>query len=102
MGTLAIVAQYCGIITTIAAAVALLVKPVREKLFGLTEIKEGQKCLLRAQMLSIYYHAKDNSNTIRQYELENFLLMYAAYKAMRGNSFMTKINKEIMEMEVTT
>jgi hypothetical protein len=102
MGTLDIVAQYCGIVTTIAAAVALLVKPVREKLFGLTEIKEGQKCLLRAQMLSIYYNAKDNKNVIRQYELENFILMYAAYKAMKGNSFMGKVNKEILEMEVVS
>lgn len=102
MQYIAIAAQVCGFLTTIAAAVALLVTPVRNKLFGLTDIQEGQKCLLRAQMLSIYYKAKDNGCRVRQYEFENFVLMYAAYCAMKGNSFMRKINAEMQEMEVVT
>jgi hypothetical protein len=51
-------------------------------------------------MLQIYYRGKDNNNTLRQYEFENFCLLYAAYKAEKGNSFIDKINKEIQEMEV--
>ena len=100
MVTFAQVAQVCGFITAIAAAIALFVKPVREKLFGLNEMKEGQKCLLRSEMLQIYYRGKEHDNVLRQYEFENFCLLYAAYKAEKGNSFIDKINKEIQEMEV--
>ena len=94
------VAQISGFITAIAAAIALFVKPAREKLFGLKEIREGNKCLLRSEMLQIYYRGKDRSNTLRQYEFENFCLLYSAYKAEKGNSFIDKINKEVQEMEV--
>lgn len=94
------VAQVCGFITAIAAALALFVKPFRAKLFGISEMREGQKCLLRSAMLQIYYRGKDHNDTLRQYEFENFCLLYAAYKAEKGNSFIDKINKEVQEMEV--
>lgn len=100
--TLSNVAQICGFLTTIAAAVALLVKPIRNKLLGLSEMQEGQKCLLRSEMLAIYYKGKDHENTLRQYEFENFCLLYAAYKAEKGNSFIDKIKAEVFEMEVIT
>lgn len=100
--TLSSVAQICGFLTTIAAAVALLVKPIRNKLLGLSEMQEGQKCLLRSEMLAIYYKGKDHNNTLRQYEFENFCLLYAAYKAEKGNSFIDKIKEEVFEMEVVT
>lgn len=100
MITFAEIAQICGFITAIAAAIALFVKPIRAKLFGLSEIREGQKCLLRSEMLQIYYKGKERENTLRQYEFENFCLLYAAYKAERGNSFIDKINHEVQEMEV--
>lgn len=100
MITFAEIAQICGFITAIAAAIALFVKPIRAKLFGLSEIREGQKCLLRSEMLQIYYKGKERENTLRQYEFENFCLLYAAYKAENGNSFIDKINHEVQEMEV--
>ena len=62
-------------------------------------IIQGIKCLLRSEMLRTYYHNKD-SETIRQYELENFIALYKAYKALRGNSFIDKIYKEVMSWEV--
>lgn len=62
---------------------------------------QGLKCLLRSEMLNTYYHNKDNEK-IRQYELENFIMLYKAYKAIRGNSFIDKIYKEVMEWEVIT
>ncbi len=96
------IAQVSGFIVTIAAALALFVKPIRSKLFGLNEIREGQKCLLRSEMLQIYYKGKERNNTLRQYEFENFCLLYNAYKAEKGNSFIDKINKEVNEMEVVT
>jgi hypothetical protein len=94
------VAQVCGFITAIAAAIALFVKPIRAKLFGLNEMREGQKCLLRSEMLQIYYKGKEHDGELRQYDFENFCLLYAAYKAENGNSFIDKINNEVQEMEV--
>ena len=101
MVTFAQIAQISSFITAIAAALALFVKPFREKLFGFKDIHEGQKCLLRSEMLQLYYRGKDNNNTLRQYEFENFCLLYAAYKAEKGNSFIDKIKTEIDKMEVT-
>ena len=102
MVTISQIAQFCGFVTAIAAALALFVKPIRAKLFGLNEMREGQKCLLRSEMLQIYYRGKDNNNVLRQYEFENFCLLYSAYKAEHGNSFIDKVNKDVQEMEVVT
>ena len=55
----------------------------------------GVKCQLRSDMLRIYYQYKDEKK-IRQYELENFIYLYKAYKALHGNSFIDKIYKEVM------
>ena len=92
---------YCSLILNVAAVVALFVKPVREKLFGFHDYREGQKCLLRSAMLSIYYMAKTD-NKIRQYDFENFALLYAAYKAEKGNTFIDKIKSEVFDMEVVS
>ncbi len=62
-------------------------------------IIQGIKCLLRSEMLRTYYHNK-NSEKIRQFELENFIALYKAYKALKGNSFIDKIYKEVMSWEV--
>lgn len=59
----------------------------------------GMKCLLRSEMLKTYYHHKE-TETIRQYELENFVFLYEAYKALKGNSFIDKIYAEVMSWEV--
>lgn len=64
-------------------------------------IINGMRCLLRSEMLRIYYHNKENG-TIRQYELENFVYLYKAYKALKGNSFIDKIYEEVMTWEVIT
>lgn len=94
--------QICGLITNLSAVCALLIKPVREKLFGISDMREGQKCMLRSGMLSIYYSGQDHDGRIRQHDYENFVLMYQAYKAMKGNSFIDKIYKEVQKMEVVT
>lgn len=64
-------------------------------------IKEGNKCQLRAEMLRIYYHCVD-AKSIRQYELENFITLYGAYKALGGNSFIDRVYAEVMELRVIT
>lgn len=93
------VAWVCSSLTTIAAAVVLIVKPVREKVLGVKREDEGIKCLLRADMLRIYYHNRE-SKQIRQFEYENFILEYKAYKAMKGNSFIEHIKSDVDEWEV--
>lgn len=62
---------------------------------------QGVKCLLRDRMLHIYYK-NEEQKTIRQYQLENFVFLYKAYKALKGNSFIDKIHEEVMSWEVVT
>ena len=52
-------------------------------------------------MLRIYYRHQEN-RIIRQYEYENFVYLYEAYKALKGNSFIDKIYKEIQGWEIIT
>ena len=67
----------------------------------LRKIQNGEKCQLRSEMLKIYYHNRE-ARTIRQYEYENFVMLYEAYKALKGNSFIDKIYDEVKEWEVIT
>lgn len=68
---------------------------------SISKVANGQKCLLRSDMLSIYYHNREKQ-TIRQYEYENFVLLYEAYKALKGNSFIDKIYEEVHSWEIVT
>jgi hypothetical protein len=92
--------QILGLITSFAAAAAIIIKPIREKLFDTRRTQEGQRCMLRAEMLSIYYRGQDAGGKLRQYDYENFVLLYAAYKALDGNSFIDTINEKVKNMEV--
>lgn len=65
------------------------------------KIAEGVKCLLRSKMLETYYRHKD-TKSMRQYEKENWVLLYAAYKALKGNSFIDDINKEVKSWEIVS
>lgn len=93
------IAQWAGCFTTIAAAITLLVKPLRERILGLHNAQEGQKCLLRADMLRTYYRHRE-TQTIRQYEYENFIMEYNAYKSLHGNSFVEHIYEEVRNWEI--
>ncbi len=101
MQWLSIIAQCAGCITTVAAVLTLLIKPLRERVLGLRNVQEGQKCLLRSDMLHTYYKHRE-SKTIRQYEYENFILEYQAYKALHGNSFMDHVYEEVSSWAVLT
>ena len=78
-----------------------LVAALAPMLLAVSKVCNGQKCLLRSDMLDIYYHNREKK-TIRQYEYENFLMLYEAYKALHGNSFIDKIRKEVDEFEVVS
>lgn len=80
----------CGIITSLAAAVAVIVRCF----VWMKRLTEGQKCQLRSEMLRIYYKHADEKG-LRQYEFENFSYLYKAYKALGGNSFIDRIGEEV-------
>lgn len=95
------VVTICSGITTILALVVILVKPIRERVLGLHDIREGVKCQLRSDMLRTYYKHKDTKK-IRQYEYQNFLYSFDAYTALKGNSFVKKIRNEVDTWEIET
>lgn len=63
------------------------------------KIANGTKCQLRSEMLRIYYKHVETEQ-IRQFEYENFVLLYEAYKALHGNSFIDKIYEEVHSWEI--
>lgn len=65
------------------------------------KIADGVKCLLRSKMLEIYYRHLE-TESLRQYEKENFVMLLAAYKALKGNSFIDDIANEIKTWKVTS
>ena len=95
------IAKIFGNITGIIAFMAIVVKPVREWLFGMKDMREAQRCQLRSDMLHTYYKHRED-DTIRQYEKENFLMEYAAYKALGGNSFIDDVKDEVRKWDVIT
>lgn len=99
MESLSKLAALSSEVTVILAAVAMLVKPLRNKLLGLDKLTDAIKCQLRHDMLHAYYRHRED-RTIRQYELEDFLYLYRGYKALGGNSFIDRIKSEIDEWEI--
>lgn len=88
-------------IATLIAEVGVLLSVVLPVIKNVNKVSDGQKCLLRKDMLDIYYHNREQKK-IRQYEYENFVFLYEAYKALKGNSFIDKIYDEVREWEVIT
>lgn len=99
MESLSKLAALCSEVTVILAAVAMLVKPLRNKLLGLDKLADALRCQLRHDMLHTYYRRQED-RTIRQYELEDFLFLYRGYKALGGNSFIDRIKDEVDDWEV--
>ena len=87
-----------GILSIITLA-SLLIKPIRKKIFNNNRSLEGELCLLRSEMMKTYYKNLD-TRTIRQYEFENFIKLYEAYKSLGGNSFVDEINEEVRHWKV--
>lgn len=91
-------------ISTIAALIAeigVVVGVLVPVVVRVRKISNGTKCQLRSEMLRIYYrYAKDGE--IHQYEYENFVMLYEAYKALGGNSFIDKIYEEVREFKIVS
>ena len=88
-------------IIALASAAVTLVGIIVSYLDTIDKVVDGQRCLLRSEMLRIYYHNRDRGE-IRQYEYENFVYLYEAYKKLKGNSFIDKIYKEVQKWKVLT
>ena len=99
MNLFELIVGICAGIVTVINFIVLFVKPVRDKVLGLRAEDDGIKCLLRSEMLKIYYANRDDKK-IRQYEYENFCHLYKAYKAKGGNSFIDHIKEEVDEWEI--
>ena len=83
----------------IIGEVVALLATILPVFMQLHKIRKGTLCQLRSEMLRIYYH-NQRDGKIHQFEYENFVYLYEAYKALRGNSFIDKIYKEIQDWEV--
>lgn len=86
-------------VATLITEIGILLGVVVPLIVWVLKIANGQKCQLRSEMLRIYYQHKDEGK-IHQYEYENFVFLYEAYHALRGNSFIDKIYKEIQSWEI--
>lgn len=88
------------IITLVSEVIALLGVLVG-CIVSIGKVMSGTKCLLRSEMLRIYYRHQDTGE-IRQYEYENFVYLYEAYKKLKGNSFIDKVYAEVKKFKVIT
>lgn len=95
-----LIIEFLGV-GTVIALLKDFIKMRKEQKKELELIKDGQKCQLRNEVLKVYYRRVD-TRSIRQYELENFITLYKAYKALGGNSFIDKIYEEVMEFKVNS
>ena len=91
--------DYLTTITTLIGEAGVLLGVIIPVITTVKKISDGQRCQLRSEMLRIYYHCQ-KTGKIRQYEYENFVMLYNAYKALKGNSFIDKIYDEIKEFEI--
>ena len=93
------IVQWAKDICSIATCAALLIKPVREWLMGTEAVREGQRCLLRAEIVRLYYRHREEKK-LREYEFKLLEQCYKAYKTLGGNSFIDHIYTEMLEWEI--
>ena len=86
-------------IVTLIGEIGVLLGVIIPVIVSIRKIATGTKCQLRSEMLRIYYRHRE-SEKIRQYEYENFVMLYEAYKALKGNSFIDNIFKEVESWEI--
>jgi hypothetical protein len=90
------IAKVIGSVTAIIGALLAMYKLYSEW----KKAKNGQLCLLRNEMLKIYYKHKETEE-LPQYEAQNFIMMYEAYKARGGNSFIDEVHDHVIKWELS-
>ena len=88
-------------IVLLIGEISVLVGVIIPVIVWIMKIANGQKCQLRNEMLQIYYKNHE-TRVIRQYEYENFVFLYEAYKALKGNSFIDKIYNEVKTWDIVS
>lgn len=88
-------------IVTLIGEISVLLGVIIPVIMNMRKIANGTKCQLRSEMLRIYYHNRETQE-IRQFEYENFIMLYEAYKALKGNSFIDKIYEEVHSWEIVS
>lgn len=88
-------------IATLIGEIGVMLGVVAPVIVSVRKISNGTRCQLRSEMLRIYYHNREK-RTIRQYEYENFVMLYEAYKALKGNSFIDRIYAEVQEWDIVS
>lgn len=86
-------------LVTLIGEIGVLIGVITPVIISVRKLSNGTKCQLRSEMLRIYYRHRE-SRTIRQYEFENFVFLYEAYKALKGNSFIDRIYEEVKTWEI--
>ena len=81
-------------LVTLITDTGVLIGVLVPVIIAIKKITNGTKCQLRREMLRIYYH-HHLTGDIRQYDYENFVYLYEASTALKGNSFIDKIYTEI-------
>ena len=99
MRVLEYIADHAGDICQIATCAALIIKPIREWVMGTSVLRDGQRCLLRTEIVRIYYRHHDDRK-LREFEFKNMEECYKAYKALKGNSFVDRIHAEMQEWDI--
>lgn len=88
-------------LASLIGEVGVLMGVIIPVIVSIRKIANGTRCQLRSEMLRIYYHNRER-RIIRQYEYENFVMLYEAYKALKGNSFIDKIYAEVKEWDIVS
>lgn len=88
-------------LVTLIGEIGVLLGVIIPVIVFVKKIATGTKCQLRSEMLRTYYHNRE-SKKIRQYEFENFVMLYEAYKALKGNSFIDEIYEAVKSWEIVS
>ena len=88
-------------IFTISQKVGTVLQDTDAQFVGLS-VAEDIAFSLENQMVSIDRMRKIVLDSATVVEMENFLLMYQAYKAMHGNSFIDEIHEEVTSWKIIT
>ena len=95
--TMDIIVKIAGYIAAFSAIITVIAKFWK----ALNALTEGQKCLLRGQIVSIYYrHCNEDEPKLREYERKSLDASYGAYTALHGNSFVKDIYAAMREWKV--
>jgi len=94
------IAAYLGYVATVGGFLAFLWRLWKK----IQDVAEGQKSLLRSEIMAIYYrHCDEAEPTLREYERKTLDSLFAAYEALHGNTFISDIyNDEMRHWRVTS